>query len=68
MKATESKNNATLMVWTGTELHWNPTSGLPWGQSLHHSREQSEKTPDRCVSSSFPGVMLAPAGVTRNLP
>lgn len=68
MKATESKDNATLMVRTGTELHWNPTSGPPLGQSLHHSRERSEKMPDRCVTPSSPGAMLAPAGVTPNLP
>lgn len=56
--------------WFGLVLSYTGIQPLDsrWGQSLHHSTEQSEKMPDRCVTPSFPGTTLAPAGVTPNLP
>ena len=70
MKATESKNNTSLTVLTGTELNWNRTSGFPWGQCLNQWREQGEKVLERCVTPSprpsFPGTILEPAHVTPN--
>ena len=56
MKATESKNNTSLMVLTGTELNWDRTSGFLGSQCLNQWRERREDA----WEMRDPAVFLAP--------
>lgn len=53
MQATDSKNNTSVMVLTGTEFNWDQISGFLGSQCLNQCGEQGEKIPERCVTPQF---------------